>query len=191
MQDDNKKGVTAQNGNKKNSINKGRKKSNNSGQTSIERKDSKLLGIKNDDNSYKYCDPNASFLVHDVVKRGICETFVIDFDTTGEEKKPKKRPPPPPTLTRPKTSTPSSSPSSQSTPSSSPSANVKSRNQVNNRKFLSGKGNRNKKEEKDFSNKVIKSIENNNSPVQKAKVKQNLPKKHQTKNKRDEGKQTS
>ena len=166
--------MSAQNG-KKNSVNKGRKKSNNGGQTSSERKESKLLGIKNDDNSYKYCDPNASFLVHDVVKRGICETFVIDFDTTGVERKPKKRPPPPPNLTRPKSS--SSSPSTQSTPSSSPSANVKSRNEVNNRKLLSGRGNRSKKQEKDFSNKVIKSIENNNSPVQNVKVKQNLLKK--------------
>ena len=98
--------------------------------TKLDRKNSKNVQtngkLGHTDNSYKYVDPNASFLVHDVVKRGICETFVIDFEPNKKA---------PPKLSWPKSSTPSSSPSTLSTPFSSPSAAVKSKNKVNNAMF--------------------------------------------------------
>ena len=94
--------------------------------------------------------------MHDVVKRGGCETFVIDFEgEDGISSKTKKKPP---RLTRPKSS---SSQSNASSPSSSPSANVKSMNAVNNRKLLlatSGPvATSGRKQQKEISNKAIKS----------------------------------
>jgi len=46
-------------------------------------------------NSYEYCDSNTSFLVHDVIKKGGCETFVIDFNDADNNRQiaAKKRPP--------------------------------------------------------------------------------------------------
>jgi hypothetical protein len=160
--------------------------------TKIDRKDSKNGHIKSSlghpDNSYKYVDPNAEFLVHDVVKRGICETFVIDFE-------PSKKPPP--KLSGPKSLTPSSSPSTLSTPFSSPSATVKSKNKLN--AELGGS----KKVQKELSNKAIKSIvastttKSAEAKESKSKVKtspvipvrkQQNPKKKNSKLKKDEGK---
>ena len=113
--------------------------------TSVSRKRSDVLKVEA--NAYEYCDSNVSFIVHDVVKRDGCETFVIDFD--GVSSKPVKKPP---MLTRPKSSV-QSSPSASSTPSSSPSAIVKSKT-VPNPKKLPPLGSR--KNEKDLSNKAIK-----------------------------------
>ena len=168
--------------------------------TKLDRKNSKNVQtngkLGHTDNSYKYVDPNASFLVHDVVKRGICETFVIDFEPNKKA---------PPKLSWPKSSTPSSSPSTLSTPFSSPSATVKSKNKVNNAKVSS-----NKKQQKELSNKAIKSIvasttttatatasvtttgkeskdKVKTSPVIPVRKQQNLKKKN-SKSKKDEGK---
>ena len=158
-----------------------------SGQT-VERKDklkndnSKSERSKND-NSYKYCDPNVSFLVHDVVKRGGCETFVIDFE--GDDAVAKKTKKKPPRLARPKSSSSQSNASSQS--SSSPSANVKSMNVTNSRKTLSGP-----KQLKEISNKAIKSnvngnnvVTTNGSPINNNKRKLNN-KRSQTNGRKDE-----
>jgi hypothetical protein len=80
--------------------------------------------ISKNDGSYRYCDPNASFLVHDVVRRGGCETFVIEFDGLADEpvRKPVKKPVKKfPELLKPKAPVPSDS----SSQTSSPSAKIK------------------------------------------------------------------